>query len=563
MRPKLISLCMIVKDEEESLGRCLESVRGVVDEIIVVDTGSSDRTVAIAEQHAARVVSVPWQHDFSEARNAGIELADGEWILFLDADERLDQEGYKLRQYALQEQIAGLFLHIHNYVGNGSQGATINPVLRMFRNLPGCRFKGKIHEQIASQIIERVPDAAFLMTDVKIHHYGYIHRTVVKKGKTDRNLRLLLEAIKEQPDEPFHRYNIGVEYLRAGNAESALTSFQTAKEMIPSPEISYAHLIRKYEARCLQALGRLSSAIGSLREAIGIYEDYSDLYHYKASCHLALGQFDEAKEAIEQALRLGPAPAGYHTEDGIGSYQSLYMLGQLFEAENQYDRAVEAYVEAIRLKSDLNPPLYRLFHIYRVLGREECLADLFHERFVIRSSQSAIKMISILIECRCYEAALKLAQEKLPGSEHQAMTSTVHMLKMLSGGQIDEMKAFLEEREKTRGGETDFELRNFKAWLRWIENNEKPEEESLWEDADIVIPAAYASGNKYAASLFTEQWRHEAAGQHPDERKEASEAISRALITLADQHLASIGGRQHVQTLIRSARTLLPCKEGF
>ena len=105
-----ISLCMIVKDEQEWLAQCLESVQGAVDEIIVVDTGSSDRSNDIARQYGARIVPYVWCDDFAAARNAGLEQATGEWILFLDADEALDAEARKqLRSWTAASTCDGLF----------------------------------------------------------------------------------------------------------------------------------------------------------------------------------------------------------------------------------------------------------------------------------------------------------------------------------------------------------------------------------------------------------------------------------------------------------------------
>lgn len=123
MRAERISLCMIVKDEEELLPHCLASVQGAVDEMIVVDTGSSDRSPEIARQHGAVVVPFEWCDDFAAARNAGLEQASGDWILFLDADEVLDRAAREqIRSWTAISGCDGLFLNIHNYTGTGQQG---------------------------------------------------------------------------------------------------------------------------------------------------------------------------------------------------------------------------------------------------------------------------------------------------------------------------------------------------------------------------------------------------------------------------------------------------------
>lgn len=208
---------MIVKDEEELLPHCLASVQGAVDEVIVVDTGSSDRSAEIAQQYGAVVVAFEWCDDFAAARNAGLERASGDWILFLDADEALDRAAREqIRSWTAVSGCDGLFLNIHNYTGTGQQGVTVNPVLRLFRNAPEHRFEGRIHEQIAAAICRGNPEAAFHVTDMVIHHYGYQTAIVERKDKVNRNVRLLQQAVEEEPGQPFHHYNLGVEYLRVG-----------------------------------------------------------------------------------------------------------------------------------------------------------------------------------------------------------------------------------------------------------------------------------------------------------------------------------------------------------
>ncbi|MBU5352838.1 glycosyltransferase [Paenibacillus barcinonensis] len=412
-----ISLCMIVKDEEELLPRCLESVRGAVDEIIVVDTGSSDRSVAIARKHGAMVVEFVWCDDFAAARNAGLELATGDWILFLDADEALDTAAREqIRSWTAVSGCDGLFLNIHNYTGSGQQGATVNPVLRLFRNAPEHRFTGRIHEQIAAAICERNPEAAFHVTDMVIHHYGYQTVIVELKDKVNRNVRLLQQAVMEEPNQPFHHYNLGVEYLRTGQAERALESFGKAREMIDPAITSYAHLLFKYEVRCLEYLHRWSEALARVDEALRLFPEYTDLMHHRAICADALGDTDTAELSLREAVRQGAPPAIFHTEEGMGTYQTWYTLGRLLEGKADLEGAVDAYVEAVRAKASLLPPLYRIFRIMRVSGQEQQIPALIASRFAMNSEEALTKVLGILEQSGCYAAALELLGELPPVS---------------------------------------------------------------------------------------------------------------------------------------------------
>ena len=155
-----LSLCMIVKDEEAMIGRCLASVREAVDEIVVVDTGSGDRTVEIAEEHGARVLHHAWTGDFSAARNVSFDAATSDWILYLDADELLvDGDAEALRALTGQTWREAFFLVETNHTGELESGtATTHDALRVFRNRPGYRFSGRIHEQIIDTLPNGLPD---------------------------------------------------------------------------------------------------------------------------------------------------------------------------------------------------------------------------------------------------------------------------------------------------------------------------------------------------------------------------------------------------------------------
>lgn len=403
---------MIVKDEEQWLPQCLDSVQAAVDEIIIVDTGSSDRSVAIAKSYGAMVVHLAWSDDFAAARNAGLARASGDWILFLDADEALDQAAQEqIRSWTAVSGCDGLFLNIHNYTGSGEQGATVNPVLRLFRNAPEHRFEGRIHEQIAAAICRRNPEAAFHLTDMIIHHYGYQTAVVEHKDKVNRNLRLLEQAVKEEPEQPFHHYNLGVEYLRVGEAEQALKTFGVAKAGIDPTITSYAHLLCKYEIRCLEHLNRWQEALEHIDAALELFPDYTDLIHHRGVCEDALGHVEKAEFWLREAVRVGAPPPMYHTEEGLGTYQTWYTLGRLLEGKADLEGAVDAYVEAVRAKSSLLPPLYRIFRIMRVSGQEQQIPQLIKERFALESEEAIYKVLGVMEQSRCYEAAVEWLTE--------------------------------------------------------------------------------------------------------------------------------------------------------
>jgi tetratricopeptide (TPR) repeat protein len=478
---------MIVKDEEEMLPSCLESVRGAVDEIIVVDTGSSDRSKAIAQEHGAMVVDFTWCDDFAAARNAGLERASGDWILFLDADEALEATAREqIRSWTAVSGCDGLFLNIHNYTGSGQQGATVNPVLRLFRNAPEHRFKGRIHEQIAAAICERNPEAAFHITDMVIHHYGYQTVVVERKDKVNRNLRLLQQAVVEEPEQPFHHYNLGVEYLRVGEAEQALDSFGKARKMIDPAVTSYAHLLLKYEVRCLEHLQRWQEALGLVDAALELFPEYTDLIHHRAICADALGDPEAAEKSLREAIRQGPPPAIFHTEEGMGTYQTWYTLGRLLEGKADLEGAVDAYVEAVRAKSSLLPPLYRIFRMMRVSGQERQISSVVKSRFSMHSEEALTKVLGILEQCHCYDAALELLEQMPSGSsgEQREKRSVAEAILHVQRGDWSTARLKLETVKRKKGSLAPMAARWLER-LQWLDGKEEQEtsgqdEVTLW-----------------------------------------------------------------------------------
>ena len=163
-----LSLCMIVRDNEDTLESSLLSIKPWVDEMIVVDTGSLDRTREIAERLGAKVSSFPWIDDFSAARNASLERAQGEWIFWMDSDDTIPAEcGRRLRELAYAENpedVFGFVMQVHCPTGETADDYTAVDHVKLFRNDPRLRFEGRIHEQVLMPI--RLLGGKVLCTDI-------------------------------------------------------------------------------------------------------------------------------------------------------------------------------------------------------------------------------------------------------------------------------------------------------------------------------------------------------------------------------------------------------------
>lgn len=215
---KKISLCMIVKNEGQTLSRCLNSVFSIVNEIIIVDTGSTDSTCDIARQYGAILHHFPWNDNFSDARNASLELAQGDWILFLDADEELSPGSQEILFRLIEnEKIEGYFVKIVNHLGKEGWIETVpDLVFRLFRNKKEYRFRGAIHEQIADVILENNSQARYQVAEnLEIIHHGYLDEVIEEKDKKDRNLKLIEKELESNPKNRLLQYHYGVEMFRA------------------------------------------------------------------------------------------------------------------------------------------------------------------------------------------------------------------------------------------------------------------------------------------------------------------------------------------------------------
>ena len=226
-----LSLCMIVKDEEEMLPRCLAAVAPAVDEIVIVDTGSTDRTIEIAREYSATVIEREWTGSFSDARNASFEAATGDWIIYLDADEVLvPEDTARLRNLTGRTWREAFYLVETSYTGELGDGAAItNNALRVFRNRPHYRFEGRLHEQIAHNLPLYAADR-LEQSSVRVEHYGYLGAVRDAKEKSRRNLDLLKAQQAESPTDAFLHFNLGTEYSVLGDYSSALTEFEQRLE---------------------------------------------------------------------------------------------------------------------------------------------------------------------------------------------------------------------------------------------------------------------------------------------------------------------------------------------
>ncbi len=304
---KLLSLSMIVKNEESFLEGCLESVQGIVDEIVIVDTGSTDRTIEIAKRYKANTHHFDWIDDFAAARNESLKHCTGKWILYMDADERLrilDSGHIRKFLYELPESIGGINCIIESEHSklDGQSEIHRGGYPRLFRNLgyPNIEFRGRVHEQISPSILEN--GKTFINSEIVIEHLGYNREREVMEQKIKRNYTLLLQHVKEEPTNGYAWYQLG-------QTLAQMKLIKEAEEAIRL-SIQFGNLSKSVMASASSTLAQLTGNQKRFDEAlkwaeISLQNAPDQIYsmHLKAFALLYLGKFEESEELFEKVLK--------------------------------------------------------------------------------------------------------------------------------------------------------------------------------------------------------------------------------------------------------------------
>jgi tetratricopeptide (TPR) repeat protein len=312
--PPKVSLCLIVKDEETHLPACLDLAADLVEEIIVVDTGSTDATREAARRCGARVYDFPWCDDFAAARNESLRHATGDWIFWLDADDRLD-EANRLRLRTLfaglpDENVAYLMKYVALDDGAPGRTSAVDHA-RLFRNDPQIHWEYRVHEQILPTIGRL--GGRMQPTDVVIYHLGYRDAAVVRR-KLERNGRLLELDVAERPDDSVVLFNLGRTYLRLGRVAEAVSPLGRCLRGLPA---ELGHILRTAYALLVEAHCRL----GQSREALAIclegrsrFPDDLELLLGEGLVRRDLGDVRGAEACLLQLLQRDPhnAAAYFH-----------------------------------------------------------------------------------------------------------------------------------------------------------------------------------------------------------------------------------------------------------
>jgi glycosyltransferase involved in cell wall biosynthesis len=329
MKP-LLSLCMIVRNEAELLERCLQSVASIVDEIIIVDTGSTDATKQIAAIYTSQVHDLEWTQDFAAARNASIARASGEWILILDADEYLDSANLSLLKTFLhshnRREPIGVVLPVYNFVGALNSGkVSQSKAMRLFTRHPDLSFVRPIHEQLQS----RTGSIIELEFEMPIYHTGYTEETIESKQKTKRNEAIFQQMREQGRLTPYDSFTLGNEYLAQDRYQEALSCYLEA-DQTSEHDKSWLPLCKGNRINCLMKLHQYTLANEQIKLAKSRWSNVCDFYWLEGYMLAQIGMDKEAIQSLETCIRIAEKKSEHPTYLISPNYGSTLPLQQLF-----------------------------------------------------------------------------------------------------------------------------------------------------------------------------------------------------------------------------------------
>lgn len=375
-----LSLSMIVKNEEKHLARCLSSVKDVVDEIIIVDTGSTDKTIEIAESFNAKIYNFDWVNDFSAARNFALSKCSGDWILYLDADEELNliciEELLKYKSHLP----AGVYCIVKS-LGSASTIESVMKYPRLFANIPGVEFAGKVHEQIIDSL--RKNKIPLVESEIEIIHHGYAIDEYGLQKKKERNLSLLLSGENKKSNAydklkliqtliSLDKYDEAE--VRANNVMNS--NFITGADL--SLAIFYMAQI-KYEKNDLNAANSF---------ALKSYKKLSDKPELNYLLYLINTRLNNISEAFKFIMLC------------ISSNKQLLEKKNKFESENILDQT-DLYLRAINLCLKLN----------KIIDAENLITEL--SNYISKEKQIELENVQPFFENLFLNYSIKESDSKL------------------------------------------------------------------------------------------------------------------------------------------------------
>jgi len=363
---------MIVRDEEPRLAECLLSAKPWVDEIVVVDTGSSDRTPEIALECGARVHQMPWPDSFAAARNESIRFARGRWIFWMDADDVLPPEcGAGLRRLIEQHPDRDAAFHVAVRIppGPGEFSDQVVDHVKLFPNRPDLRFEHRIHEQILPSLRQAQIDVHF--SDLHVIHRNYDRSPEGQEKKRQRDFRLLELDLRDRPNHPFVLFNLGMTYLYGTRDYEVAAQYlrRSLEQSNPTDSIVRKAYAMLCQARTCQQ--EWDAALAANEEGRTHYPDDAELLFQAGQLYGHVGKWDQARLSLERLLACREDPHYRSVDAGLRTYRARHELALLFRRMGDGPHCAAVLSEIAATQPDYLPARVDLAETLLDLGRRE------------------------------------------------------------------------------------------------------------------------------------------------------------------------------------------------
>lgn len=346
-----ISVCIIAKNEEKHIEECCKRLVPYGFEIVLADTGSTDRTIELAKQYTDRIYQFAWCGDFSAAKNYAMEKASHDWILSLDCDEYIESVDIASLTACMKAKpaAAGRILIRNRFTENGQTSYEQVRVSR-FVNRQYFHFEGVVHEQLVPKHTSDTPVKYVYPAPITVLHVGYDGSEEEMQAKSRRNIALLENELNTEGPDPYLYYQLGQSYRKLHDYEQALHYYDLGLAIDVDPAMDYVQTMVESYGYTLLDLNRSQDALNLL----GVYDDFArhaDFVFLMGLIYMNNGLLDEAVNEFRKATTMEE-----FSVDGVNSYKAYYNIGVIYECAGYPEEARTAY----RSCGNYKPALARL-----------------------------------------------------------------------------------------------------------------------------------------------------------------------------------------------------------
>ena len=409
---------MIVKNEERFLRNCLASARDIIDEMVIVDTGSSDATPDIAREFGAKLVTHAWNDDFSEARNVSLANATGDWAIWLDADEEIAPESRNRFREAIKSaapDVGGFMVEFRNWLQSTTRredtDMAVHHACRVFRLVPGVRFEGRIHEQNMRSLQQLGYRSAYV-PGLTLDHFGYAAEIMTARNKHQRFIRMLTREVEECPDPSLRHFTCSTWVTPTLHSATWRTPCDILRPAAEAPDLAeeFTGTLFTELVTALQHLGRLEEGLQVCADADRIGLRDHGVEFARGHCLLHLLRYPEAERAFRGAIRIGESrPQLAQTGDrGTAGYKARYGLALALVGQDRYEEASGECEDALENQPGFVDARYLLSVALRALNHvQEARAALESLLQIAPGHLEARKdLAQLLVASHDYEFAL-------------------------------------------------------------------------------------------------------------------------------------------------------------